>query len=729
MWTIALYMPGEEEIALLSRLGPTSGTRAVGVVDPSGMALGTPLTEALGWPIHLSFQAAKLPADTILVGPANLMTSDSPLAEERSRFRSMSTPEFLSLLEKPAPPSVPKASAAATVETPVNPAAGLKVRRTLDRIDEALDRDALMPWLLSLSLETTDAQGGSVMLFDQTCDELFIVVAKGLQTRTIHTTRLGLGESIAGRVARTRCAELVLTTPGDPGRDRHDIVSAMSAPLIWGDDLLGVVNVNRDVGGAPYTEMDLQDFGDVARRIGRILSRSEGVARTREGSIRHRLTHHLATLSEDAESLESALAGWAGAITLDLEAQNASLAVVRDDGSLLVAEGDATGETRVGSMAQNHPAWDHVLQTRRRVVARQVSQDDEEEELTLFFLPIGTPSLLAILGMTFQGHAQAHRFQGRANAVVDLLQGRLPSLLERFRRQDQLSRQDELAGYLASIDFESSTAANRIAAFRVALARIVGGRHAAILQHGRLLAGVAYLPPDVAPEDWENHASRLLAEVSHGQWMNTTLSPGRSDDPDASLLVIPSPGSDRTGLVLIGKNRHYEGDSAGFNSFDAELALRFSKVLPRLFANERVSTAENRQPEAEPGAVGMVQGLASQLRREMDRSDRYHVAFSLSAFRLPPEISNDAVLDLVESLRPRLRSSDSFTILPDGVTVILAPEETNAVSHLETRIVELMRELLQRPRLSVQHGRAIYPGPFSTPDEMISHALGKLNDS
>jgi hypothetical protein len=737
MWTLALYMPGEEEIALLSRLGATPDVRPAGVIDPSGMAIGTPVAEVLGWPIHISFQAAQLDSKTLLVGPIDVISEQSPLATDLARHRTMTAAQFLTLYEageqvqpvaEPAPEPATPSPAPPQIQDPL-PQTDLNVSRTLDRIDEALDREVLMPWLLSLSMEGSAAQGGSLMLFDPTCDELFIAVAKGLRDVTVHTTRVGLGESIAGRVAQNRQAELVLTRPEQPGCDRHDIISALSSPLIWNDELLGVINVNRDSSNPPLTDEDLTDFADIALRIARILHRSEGVARTMEGSIRHRLTHHMVQMSEDADSLESALAGWAGALSLDLEAQSVSLAVVREDGTLLVAEGDQAGVTRVGTLPQTHPAWNDVLQSRKRVVARQAEAGKDDEELTLFFLPIGSGAPEAILGLTFDRHSKAHRFQGRANAVVDLIEHRLPSLLGRFRQQNQLSRQNDLTEYLTSLDNQEQNEAARLASFRVALARGVGVRHAAILVKGQLLAGTAYVPQGVAPEEWASHAAQLLRSVDYGKWINTTLSPGQTDDPDASLLVVPSPGHSDTGLVLIGKGRHDQGDSNVFNSFDAELALRFARVLPQVLRSRTVhetstpdtdATVDQQIPES-------IDHLETQLRREMDRSERYHVAFSLSAFRLPAELESSALEALVKELQSRLRSSDAITLLPDGITLILAPEETNSVSHLETRVVAAIRDLLDRPTLAIRHGRAIFPGPFSEPGDMIRHALDAMS--
>jgi two-component system, OmpR family, sensor histidine kinase KdpD len=74
--------------------------------------------------------------------------------------------------------------------------------------------------------------------------------------------RVQLGEGIAGHVASSREALLVQgkADPGDfPGLVPHEraVVSAISAPLIHRDELLGVLNVNSS-GERIFTEFDLR---------------------------------------------------------------------------------------------------------------------------------------------------------------------------------------------------------------------------------------------------------------------------------------------------------------------------------------------------------------------------------------------------------------------------------------------------------------------------------------
>ncbi len=747
MRTIALYMPGEREIDLLSLVRDRDDVSVRCVVDPTGIATGTLVAEVLGLPVHLSFKAARLdPADR-LVGPAAVLDEARRAAgRDGHEVDLVDTASFLATLDRPAPAAVepepaaappqPAVPAAARLDEPVRPvpppATDIdEIDRTLARIDDVLERDRLLSWLMSLAMEAVGADGGSLMLRDPNGDELFIAVARGLSDAVLRRTRVAVGSGIAGRVAESGRAELVLSRPGDKPRERGPLSSALCVPLTGGDEVLGVLNLSLTAGVEPFGDAHLARAEEISERIGRILQRFEGVSRTREGELRQLIARHLMTFSDDADDLAAALAGWSGALTMDLGAESASLAVLRDDGTLLLAEGDALGETRTGTILQSHPAWDDVIRTGRPVVARQATADGDDE-LSLFFLPVGRPHLGAVLGMTFTSSEEAHRFQGRSAAVVDLLERRLPPLLRRFRRRDQLRRQNDLLTHLAdrTTDPERGDRTIRLTALRVAAARIVGARRTYLVHGGEVLDGSSATPEGWDHDAWHRRVRELLSSAGDGHWLQTSLDPGRTDDPDATLLVAPSPHTPGTGLVMVGKDRHHPGDSLVFTPFDATLAVRLSSILPGAATDGAAPPSPER---SEPTAPAAERGdeLERLLRREMDRADRYHVAFSLSAFRLPADqgLSPDLVAVAMEKLRHLVRSSDTVSLMPDGVTLVLAPEETNAVSHLEHRVIEVLRDTLERPDLNVDHGRALYPGPFQTPAQLLGHALEALDNT
>lgn len=708
MRTIALYMPGDAEIALLERLRADPDARVVAVVDPSGMAPGAVAAAALGIPVHLTFAGARLGPDVTVVGPSAALAERGPQADELARRRLCATEDFLAELAADAAPPRPDPPAPPPAPRTVDPDAVLAV------IERSLDRERLLPWLLATAREALGADGGSLMLHDPHGEELFLAAAEGLSRDTLLTTRLPLGEGVAGRVAARRRAELIRTPPpADVAGDRDDLGTAVVVPLVHGEELLGVLNLHRGESAPAFNDVDLDAARSLGRRLAGLLARVEGASRSGEGTLRHRLTRRLLELSERSDRLEAALAGWAGALCLDLGAESASLAVVRDDGELLVAEGDAAGMTRIGDADQEHPAWDDVLGTGRAVFAHQTATAGAGE-LSLVFLPVGEGRIVAVLGLTFATRERAHRFRSRSAAVLDLLASRLPHLLERHRRHDQLRRQDELARYLADVPADARPRDARLTALRLAFSRLVGARETVLVHRG-----VPLPPADASLPAWADAAPDLLGAVDHGHWLAAAVDPGRADAPDAPLLAVPVPGRPDCGAVMSGKERQYAGDARLFTAFDAELALRLVRVL--------LPIVETPSARAAPTSDDPDAAFTSLLGREMARADRYHTSFCLSAYRLPAGAAAPA--DLPAALRRRLRATDVVHARADGLLLVFSPEENHGAGRLQARVLRHLRELCGDADLRIARGRVLYPGPDLDPRKLLARVEESLGDA
>lgn len=120
-----------------------------------------------------------------------------------------------------------------------------------------------------------NAQKSSLMLFDQQKEELYIVAAKGLDESMVQHTHIKMGESIAGNVAKSREPTLVLNIEYDKQFQRHNrpyypTRSFMSAPILFGPELLGVINVadKKSASWEVFTQADLKMLCVIARGVG-----------------------------------------------------------------------------------------------------------------------------------------------------------------------------------------------------------------------------------------------------------------------------------------------------------------------------------------------------------------------------------------------------------------------------------------------------------------------------
>jgi two-component system sensor histidine kinase KdpD len=125
-------------------------------------------------------------------------------------------------------------------------------------MNDGLELSVVLNTMLRSAVELLDSDSGSVMLMEG--DDLVVACAHG--NEHAEGGRVQLGEGIAGHVASSREALLVQgkADPEDfPGLVPHErpVVSAISAPLIHRDELLGVLNVNSS-GERVFTEFDLR---------------------------------------------------------------------------------------------------------------------------------------------------------------------------------------------------------------------------------------------------------------------------------------------------------------------------------------------------------------------------------------------------------------------------------------------------------------------------------------
>jgi len=126
-----------------------------------------------------------------------------------------------------------------------------------------IDLEQLLGTMIGLATKVIGARVGSIMLLDDTGKELRISNAIGIDPEVIRNTRLPLGESIAGYVAKHGEPLIVKDVEKDrrfrrTNRQRYETKSLISAPLLVKERLLGVINLNNKKRGGKFDERDLK---------------------------------------------------------------------------------------------------------------------------------------------------------------------------------------------------------------------------------------------------------------------------------------------------------------------------------------------------------------------------------------------------------------------------------------------------------------------------------------
>lgn len=131
--------------------------------------------------------------------------------------------------------------------------------------------DKLVDFVVAKSTKILNAEKCSLMLIDDAKDELCIKGAKGLSEEIVAGTRVKLGESIAGRVAKEGAQVLVTNIEYDDhfARKKNESYksrSFMSAAIKIKRKLIGVVNVADKKGGQLFDEVDLKILCAIVRQ-------------------------------------------------------------------------------------------------------------------------------------------------------------------------------------------------------------------------------------------------------------------------------------------------------------------------------------------------------------------------------------------------------------------------------------------------------------------------------
>jgi signal transduction histidine kinase/CheY-like chemotaxis protein len=128
-------------------------------------------------------------------------------------------------------------------------------------IFSTIEMQDLLKIIVDLAMKVLRSDDVSIMLFDEE-NKLYIAFATGLKAEVVRDTRLELGERIAGWVAESRQAVILIDGLADDQRfkgvrGRVDIKSSMVIPLIKANKVLGILAINRLKITENFSQTDL----------------------------------------------------------------------------------------------------------------------------------------------------------------------------------------------------------------------------------------------------------------------------------------------------------------------------------------------------------------------------------------------------------------------------------------------------------------------------------------
>ena len=138
-------------------------------------------------------------------------------------------------------------------------------------VSSSIELKTLLQVALDKAVAVTGAESGSIMLLEDDHKVLKIAVSRGLDRKIAASTRVHVGDGVAGWVAE-HLEPIML--PGKHDVDvrnelfRDDIGSALCTPITSRDALIGVLCVNRASSSQPFAEENLHVVTSFARQLG-----------------------------------------------------------------------------------------------------------------------------------------------------------------------------------------------------------------------------------------------------------------------------------------------------------------------------------------------------------------------------------------------------------------------------------------------------------------------------
>jgi K+-sensing histidine kinase KdpD len=153
------------------------------------------------------------------------------------------------------------------------------LRRLLASSAAARDHQEVLRAVIDQTWEATGSDVCSLYLWDAEAGQLVLTATNGLTQEGVGRVRLRLGEGVTGLVAAQRRPLSVPDVPLEPrfqfipGIDKQRFLSILSVPVVAGDRLIGVLNVQSDEA-QPHGPDEIDLLMAIGGHVAGILERS-----------------------------------------------------------------------------------------------------------------------------------------------------------------------------------------------------------------------------------------------------------------------------------------------------------------------------------------------------------------------------------------------------------------------------------------------------------------------
>jgi signal transduction protein with GAF and PtsI domain len=154
----------------------------------------------------------------------------------------------------------------------------LLVKKTIIEIGSKLSRSKILEYIAENAATVFEADGNAIYLYDSTRDELTLVTVHNLRPNLVGM-KIKADSGLLGKVVRNLKPMKIDDYRTWPERikvfEEDQYRALMEAPIIWRDNLFGVIGLVRTGDAKPFDDFDLNLLAIFAMQIGAVLRNPE----------------------------------------------------------------------------------------------------------------------------------------------------------------------------------------------------------------------------------------------------------------------------------------------------------------------------------------------------------------------------------------------------------------------------------------------------------------------
>ncbi|MDZ7859944.1 MAG: GAF domain-containing protein [Candidatus Krumholzibacteriota bacterium] len=757
---IAIIGGGEKQLSVLSQFHELSDFYILGIYDTNKKALALEIAEIIGINTYSdkSFINIFRDADYIIADKNNTKFREEIelLTAQGLQVIDILDAHKLHENKKITESSEPYSSTS-------------RFESALKQLNRLSDRDKLLEWILGIAVKRLDASSGSIMLYSENTEELYIAYAKGLSSEVIENTRQKLGDGIAGKAASLR--KVILTEDIVKGvrgvlakKERNKIQSAVTAPIIYRDNLIGVLNISTDRDERELTESDRDTAEIISKEIAPVLYKHMEIETVKYNKTEKELQHYIGHLISRECEFHEKFSLLSKFISKEFDAATVAIYTATDEGDWLILGGSDNQIQHEGYSSRIHCSSGSLgkayLNSKEVIITEEADLSNTEdrrnrEKVSFIYLPLVNNDTVGVLVIEFSKLDPFEQFMKHKENICFQLGFFINSQLKDERHKRNMDRLEKLSDLtpelIVSGNIEESI--NKLSSF---LSKLVSASMGSLHYFGKGREKTAFynFPSDEEYfrrlKKYDSKITKRTIERSAPEctsYLTTEVNTFESPPFYYSTISYPIISNDKEKLIYVGYNKETISplDSSIFGKGDIKLLSRGVEILKSIYSvtiKGKGIIEERSKPESLEELLKFNQSLfISKVTGEIERAERYHQTFTVTVFKiegLRELLKNEQSKGLIHinhmssKLKSIIRKTDFFSWIESDIFAVLSLESYGRIKKLERRIKSCIDDYLKENDLfdpELFHSKssfARFPGKSETASVLIMEAKNGL---